>query len=60
MISPDADRREREIHEITQAMIKHLADLSGDLEAQWEVLDRLEGYLALIEKSALSPTEANQ
>jgi hypothetical protein len=58
MISPE--QREREIAEVTEACVKHLADLSGDIEAQYEVLDRLEGYLALIERSALSPTEACQ
>jgi hypothetical protein len=52
--------REREIDEIAQAMIKHLADLSGDIEAQHEVVERLLQYLALIEKSQLPEIEVNQ
>jgi hypothetical protein len=60
MISPDFDWRAKEIHEVTEAMIKHLADLSGDLQAQHEVVQRLMAYLAMIERSQLPELEARQ
>jgi hypothetical protein len=59
MISPDFDHRAKEIHETVEAMKLKLADLP-DVEMMREALARLEGWVALVEKSMLPEIEVNQ
>jgi hypothetical protein len=53
------EEREREIREVVAAMLRHLNDLP-DLAAKYEALDRLDGWLALIERGQLPEAERRQ
>jgi hypothetical protein len=51
--------RERQINEAVRDMLRYLNDLAT-IEDKYEALDRLEAWLAMLERSALPERMANQ